>query len=617
MAKSNNNLKAVLEDTANAIRNKTGSNGLISPRDFADEIDSIETGGGGVVGNVSTELMEGNVTYVEDAAVEMLSPYAFTSTALQSVNLPNCKIINQSAFNSCYGLTDVSLPNARIIFSGFGICQALVSLELPNCVIASGTGLTTGTTAFPFRSLSLPNCIWNSGTLLPSIGGINSLYAPKLISMAFSACYNCKSLTQVDFPCLGILPRSGFMNTGLINISFPCAYSTWETVFANCQSLQTAFIPNLIHLSASVFSSCHNLSSLTLLTMSASLINTNAFANTPMSNSSYLGYFGSIYVPSQAVASFKAATNWAAYSDRITAADSSFDSKYAYGYEFYNSTIASIPVSKTNVENVGPCAFRDCTSLTDVDLPNCKIINESAFDSCNYLSSINLPKCEIVFDYAFNYCSLSSISLPKCKYLLSNAFSRNNNLRLVDLPECLYVGQYAFGTGASNLQINLPKCQMVNESAFAYCAVASVSLPECLYVGQDAFSNCSNLTTLNLPKCIYLDSAIKNCAKLTSVNLPECLYIASYNFQQCVSLRTINIPKCEFFGEVTFPATTTLTIYLTGSKIVNMAQFGKFPSTVQSIYVRASFLSYYQNSPRFSNVSSKFIGLTDEEIANL
>ena len=44
MAKSANKLNAVLQDTADAIRSKTGSNGLITPRDFADEIDSIQVG---------------------------------------------------------------------------------------------------------------------------------------------------------------------------------------------------------------------------------------------------------------------------------------------------------------------------------------------------------------------------------------------------------------------------------------------------------------------------------------------------------------------------------------------------------------------------------------------
>ena len=41
MARSDNNLKAVLEDTANAIRSKTGGSNLIVPRDFADTIGTI------------------------------------------------------------------------------------------------------------------------------------------------------------------------------------------------------------------------------------------------------------------------------------------------------------------------------------------------------------------------------------------------------------------------------------------------------------------------------------------------------------------------------------------------------------------------------------------------
>ena len=47
MARSNDNLKAVLEDTANAIRSKTGASAPIVPRDFADEINNIPSGGGG------------------------------------------------------------------------------------------------------------------------------------------------------------------------------------------------------------------------------------------------------------------------------------------------------------------------------------------------------------------------------------------------------------------------------------------------------------------------------------------------------------------------------------------------------------------------------------------
>ena len=48
-----------------------------------------------------------------------------------------------------------------------------------------------------------------------------------------------------------------------------------------------------------------------------SSLGANAFANTPMSNSGYLGYYGSIYVPSSMLAWFKAKTGWSLYSERM------------------------------------------------------------------------------------------------------------------------------------------------------------------------------------------------------------------------------------------------------------------------------------------------------------
>lgn len=44
MARSENNLVAVFQDTADAIRAKTGGTDEICPRDFADEIGTISTG---------------------------------------------------------------------------------------------------------------------------------------------------------------------------------------------------------------------------------------------------------------------------------------------------------------------------------------------------------------------------------------------------------------------------------------------------------------------------------------------------------------------------------------------------------------------------------------------
>jgi len=46
-------------------------------------------------------------------------------------------------------------------------------------------------------------------------------------------------------------------------------------------------------------------------------VGTTIFSNTPIHLSTYLGYFGSIYVPASLLASYKTATNWATYSNRM------------------------------------------------------------------------------------------------------------------------------------------------------------------------------------------------------------------------------------------------------------------------------------------------------------
>ena len=46
--------------------------------------------------------------------------------------------------------------------------------------------------------------------------------------------------------------------------------------------------------------------------------NSNALHSTPFSLSSYLGVFGSIFVPESLVATYKANDTWSWYADRIT-----------------------------------------------------------------------------------------------------------------------------------------------------------------------------------------------------------------------------------------------------------------------------------------------------------
>ena len=43
----------------------------------------------------------------------------------------------------------------------------------------------------------------------------------------------------------------------------------------------------------------------------------SAFSYSPMTNSKYTGSYGSIYVPASLLATYKTATNWTTYSNRL------------------------------------------------------------------------------------------------------------------------------------------------------------------------------------------------------------------------------------------------------------------------------------------------------------
>ena len=89
--------------------------------------------------------------------------------------------------------------------------------------------------------------------------------------------------------------NSAFNNcSGLTSVSFPVAKTIGNSAFYNCTSLTS------IYLIASTI---------------CSLSNSNAFLNTSIWSNK-----GSIYVPSSLVASYKAATNWAFFSNRIFSA---------------------------------------------------------------------------------------------------------------------------------------------------------------------------------------------------------------------------------------------------------------------------------------------------------
>ena len=134
--------------------------------------------------------------------------------------------------------------------------------------------------------------------------------------------------------------------------------------------------------------------------------------------------------------------------------------------------------SNDNVTSIGNSAFRNCTSLTSIDLPKVTSIGSDAFYGCTSLTSIDLPNVTSIGGYAFNSCtSLTSIDLPNVTSIDSND---------------------VFNNCTSLTSISLPNVTSIGYRIFVFCSsLTSISLPNVTSIDSDAFYGCSKLTAIH------------------------------------------------------------------------------------------------------------------------
>ena len=263
------------------------------------------------------------------------------------------------------------------------------------------------------------------------------------------------------------------------------------------------------------------------------------------------------------------------------------------------------------VTAIGFQAFRDCTSLTSVTIPDSVTsIGNSAFRNCSGLTSVTIPdSVTSIGNFAFYLCS----SLTSIEVVVGNSeytsqdgvlFNKNKTTLIVypggkqsghySIPgSVISIGIYAFWDCSSLTSVTIPdSVTSIGDSAFEGCSgLTSVTIPDSVTsIGRYAFYNCSSLTSVTIPASVTSigSQAFAGCSSLTSVTIPDSVTsIGGYTFSDCSSLTSVTIPdSVTSIGKKAFAGTklTEVTILNPNAVIAD----GAFDSSVN---ITAAFYS--------------------------
>ena len=258
----------------------------------------------------------------------------------------------------------------------------------------------------------------------------------------------------------------------------------------------------------------------------------------------------------------------------------------------YNGSAKTVDIPEKingkSVTSIGNCAFRYCTSLKSITIPNSVMeIGSSAFSGCSSLTSITiLNSVTEIGVYAFKGCtSLTSITIPNsvtnigdstfwgCSSLtaiyvavdnknytsVNGVLFNKDKTALICYPagktdksynitnSVTSIGDYAFNGCSSLTSVTIPNSVTeIGGSAFVGCAsLKSITMPNSVTsIGDMAFYKCSSLTSITIPDSVTSigSSAFSDCSKLRSITIPNSVTsIGAWAFNGCTGLTAINV----------------------------------------------------------------------------
>jgi len=208
------------------------------------------------------------------------------------------------------------------------------------------------------------------------------------------------------------------------------------------------------------------------------------------------------------------------------------DNRSMIGYTGAEGEVLNIPETFVDpddgvtykVTSIGQSAFWNCTSLTEVTIPDSVTsIGNGAFEGCTGLTSVTIPD---------SVTSIGNGTFSGCTSLTSVTIGNN----------VTSIGTAVFNNCTSLTEVTIPdSVTSIGGSAFYDCtALISITIPEGVTsIGQSAFWNCTSLTEVTIPDSVTSigHSAFWNCTTLNTVN-----YTGTEEQWNAISIQSSNDP---------------------------------------------------------------------------
>ena len=236
-----------------------------------------------------------------------------------------------------------------------------------------------------------------------------------------------------------------------------------------------------------------------------------------------------------------------------------------------NLESVSIPAS---VKSIAPTAFKDCTKIENVNVPDlnlwlCSGVDMSDCGSWNLyhngklVTNVTIPNgVTKITDGQFRANkSLTSITIPNSVTSIGgSAFCGCSRLDSITIPASVKeIGESAFYSCSSLTSVTISNgVTEIGGSAFCVCSsLRSITIPASVKeIGESAFYSCSSLTSVTISNGVTEigDCAFKDCTSLTSVTIGDSVTkIGDKAFYDCNSLGSITIPaSVTYIGDDVF-----------------------------------------------------------------